>query len=113
MSSILEILGLLFFLIIHELGHALAGSIVGKKIKFTISKNNNPATVVTGFNSKREYVFVASAGVILNLMSYQIISTMLDCNLFMYLFLCFGCGFGDIRKIYQIVQKKGEQEDDS
>jgi hypothetical protein len=44
--------------------------------------------------------------------SYQIISTMLDCNLFSYLFLCFGCGWDDIRKIYQIVHLNGGQEDE-
>jgi len=101
MFAALEILGLVLIVALHELGHAISGSLMDRKVTFTVHKGN-PATRITGPKKMegKEYLFVYSSGFFLTMFCFEIISPLFSYDYFFYFMLCFGTSVGDLFQIY-------------
>ena len=107
-------LGLILLLALHEIGHALSGSMIGRKVTYTIY-NGNPSTKITGeaLMKKDEFIFVASSGFLLTLLSVSIMYPLFDYNPFFYLACSSVLAINDFTQIYKklnIHLKEYEQE---
>ena len=103
MFELIEILGLVLIIALHELGHALSGSLINRKVTFMIYKGN-PATKVTGPKmNNNEYLFVYSSGLLITLACFNIIVPLFHYDLVGYLGLCTALALLDLFQIYKCI----------
>jgi len=110
MFDTLEIIGMIFFVFAHELGHGLAASLLNLKIVFTI-RGYNPATGVIGLSklNQTEYVFVCLGGFFMTLLFYPFFMPLFGNDVGLYLLLSVATAGSDIWKIYTKYIRKANE----
>ena len=104
--GILDYLGVLMIVTIHELGHYMFALIKGGDPEFIVSSKGDP-----GVEHDVDSVFVASGGVIFNLLSLPIFVGMrvMDMTPFFMVLLIIGGSLYDIVKITKMLRRNEEE----
>ena len=107
-------LGLILFLGIHEMGHALTASVFGRYITYVIH-NGNPGVkhwihVGDKKTSKNKLHVIISSGFFFNIITMSLIQPLMADTGLIYVILCTAISLLDFNIMYKIYKKNRKAE---